>query len=207
MSFNTGEPLTAERTKKLWECLDSGNWKDKRLKGDFEGARSPCILLQKYHREDNVCGYQALWAMQKGPVPEDKTISHLCISEKRSSNVVEVYDDGTAKTYRLSINPCINVEHMRLEDIRTNLQRRNDQNRLLKLKMQWQINHSGYKGPLFLNHRNGEITDNADGQSDTASFTNCGVIKNVKGFYVHQMTQHLKSLWRRAKIKVYEPPQ
>lgn len=140
----------------------------KKIKGDDDpnSYRSPCTILKYPGRQNgNLYAYQAIWVMQKGPVRDaEKEISHMCCTE-----------GGRWP------NPCINVEHMRLESKRVNLGRAADQTYLKTRK--------SHEGPLF--RRGGVITKNQFKRY--ASFTNCGVIKNnFVGFYVHKETKLLE---------------
>jgi len=188
--LTTGDQLEVEDFVRLYECFEEGSWKRKKIKGssDRKASRSPCTLLRNpLHREDNLYGYQAMWLMQNGPVPVDMTISHMCVTEKKKKgNKVK------------NVNPCVNVEHMRLEDSSTNSKRGKIQLQLVHQKVDWQRKkeNKGYEGPLFMTAE-GTITKKDNGVDEHACFTNCGVIKEFTGFHVHSKTRRMRFFLRQ----------
>lgn len=203
----THAELTFENVKKFYKHFDSGDWKLKKLKGNWNCSRSPCILLKKpagkqIPKKDGLHPYQAMYQMQYGKVSDgsNKEISHMCCTEKKKGQSIQKGAKEAKKKKQGNQNRCINVEHMRLEDKEANGKRFEAQYWLLKEKAAWQRANGGYMGPLFWFNK--RITTDASNVETHASFTNCGILKDeFSGFYVHKPTATLRRHLNRLKAE------
>lgn len=189
------------------EEFHTGKWGIKNLVGDVQGLRTPCIKLNDPdYRHRGLFGYQAIWVLCCGPVPDGKEISHLCATERkpRTGDNSSDDDDDEEEKKKRPVSACINILHMRLQTKADNSKRIKPQSALVKYKQSKQFSKESLKGPVFIKD-NGDICKEADDTMEEASFINCGLIRRVIGFYAYEVTLRLsRSLQRVGVSNVHE---